>query len=125
MSFNGEIITESAVVVQFLADSFPSKLAPPSDGPGGALRRARLAFFADTYMTKLHSHTFKFGGAKTEEEIEAVAQGAVAAVVKELEPLLQDAKPFYGGSESITLAEVRAPRLVPLVGPLFRDTRVC
>jgi len=30
------------------------------------------------------------------------------AVAKEVEPLLQDAKPFFGGSEKLTLAEVSA-----------------
>ncbi len=35
-----------------------------------------------------------------------MVDGFVAAAVKELEPLLQDAKPFFGGSDKITLAEV-------------------
>ena len=50
---------------------------------------------------------FKFGGAKTQEEQEAVGEAIVAAAVKELEPLLGDAKPFFGGSDKIGLAEVR------------------
>jgi len=110
LSYNGQIITESAVVAQFLADAYPAKLLPESGSPEGALRRARVAFFVDTYFTKVQSHSFKFGGAKTDDEIQAVADGYVAAAVKELEPLLQDAAPFFGGSSEVTLAEVGIPR---------------
>jgi len=106
LSYNGEIITESAVVSQFLADAYPSRLLPQSEAPGAALRRARIAFFVDSFFTKVQSHFFKFGGAKTDEEIDAVGQAAGAAIAKELEPLLKDARPFFGGSDHITLAEV-------------------
>lgn len=47
LSYNGEIITESAVVAQFLADAYPSHLVPTSSEEGGALKRARIAFFVD------------------------------------------------------------------------------
>ena len=40
------------------------------------------------------------------EEKEKVASDVVAAVKKEIEPLLESAAPFFGGSESLTLAEV-------------------
>ena len=40
------------------------------------------------------------------EEKEKVANDVVAAVKKEIEPLLENAAPFFGGSESLTLAEV-------------------
>jgi glutathione S-transferase len=110
MSYNGDIITESAIVTNFLADVYPGKLLPKSDTPQGALRRARVAFFVDAYFSKVQNHFFKLGGAKTEEEIAAVGEAAVAAIVKELEPLLRDAKPFFGGSDSITTAEVSIAR---------------
>ena len=44
----------------------------------------------------------------SEEEKGPLAEKLVDAVVKEVEPLLQDAKPFFGGSERLTLAEVSA-----------------
>jgi hypothetical protein len=44
----------------------------------------------------------------SEEEKGPLAEKLVEAVVKEVEPLLQDAKPFFGGSEKLTLAEVSA-----------------
>ena len=111
LSYNGQIITESAVVSQFLADAYPSKLAPESSTPDAALKRARIAFFVDTFFTKVQNQSFKFGGAKTDEEIEAVSQAYVAAAVKELEPLLQNAAPFFDGAQDIGLAEVNPKEL--------------
>jgi glutathione S-transferase len=44
--------------------------------------------------------------AASEEEKEAKSKEWVAAVQKEIEPLLQNASPFFGGSKELTLAEV-------------------
>ncbi|ERS95690.1 glutathione S-transferase [Sporothrix schenckii 1099-18] len=117
IKYGDEIITESAVVAQFLADLHPDKapLVPTSTAAGGPLARARIAFFVDTYFTKVHSHVIKLGQAKTADEQAAAGDAIVAAAVKELEPLLAGgaksastpaAKPFFGGSERLTLAEV-------------------
>ncbi|KXX78462.1 Glutathione S-transferase [Madurella mycetomatis] len=106
LSFNGEIITESAVVAQFLADVYPSHLVPVSNAPGGALRRARIAFFVDTYVSKVHNTLTGLYAATSDTEREMVSLKAVAALVKEVEPLLADASPFFGGSDKLTLAEV-------------------
>jgi glutathione S-transferase len=43
----------------------------------------------------------------SEEEKAKLSQEFVDTVGKEIEPLLKDAKPFFGGSDKITLAEVR------------------
>lgn len=40
------------------------------------------------------------------EEKEKLGQELVTAVEKEIEPLLKDAAPFFGGSKVLTLAEV-------------------
>jgi glutathione S-transferase len=106
ISFNGEIFTESAMVSWLLADSYPSHLAPPSNAPGGPQRRARIAFFVDAYFTKFQSGLMKLMGAKTDADAEPIIGAAVDQLVKELEPLLKDAKPFFGGSGRITQAEV-------------------
>jgi glutathione S-transferase len=106
ISYNGEIYTESAVVSWLLADAYPGQLLPTSNSPGGPERRARINFFVDTYFTKFQSGLFKLYGAKTEAEVEPIVEAVVGQVVKELEPLLKNAKPFFGGSENITLAEV-------------------
>jgi glutathione S-transferase len=106
ISYNGEIVCESAIVAWLLADAYPSHLAPPSNAPGGGLKRARIAFFVDAYFSKFQSGLFKIFGAKTDEEARPVIDAAVQQAVKELEPLLKDANPFFGGSNQLTMAEV-------------------
>jgi len=106
LSYDGEIITESAIVGQFLADAFPSHLLPASDSPGGALRPARVNFFVDTYVSKVNGLFYKALFAKTDDETAGFVNDYVAGVVKEVEPLLADAAPFFGGSSRLTLAEV-------------------
>ena len=112
MKYNGEIFTESAIVSYFLADSYPGKLLPASSSPGGAQIRARIQFFVDTYFTKLQPLIFQYTGAKTEEERDSLTDTAIENVVKELEPLLKDANPFFGGHNNIGLAEVLAGSFV-------------
>lgn len=107
LRFNDEIITESGIVSQFLADAYPSHLLPPSNSVEGALRRARVAFFVDAFFSKFQAHLGKFVFAKTEADAAAGVEAAVAGLVKEVEPLLRDAGPFFGGAEKLTLAEVR------------------
>lgn len=58
LAVDDQIITESAVVSAFLADAFPSHLVPASTDAGGPLTRARIAFFVDTFMSKVNSNTF-------------------------------------------------------------------
>jgi len=105
LSYNGTIITESAIVAQFLSDAHPSHLEKTSSEEGGALQRAKINFFVDAFISKVNGLTFGILRA-SEEEKEELATKLVDAVVKEVEPLLQDAKPFFGGSSKLTLAEV-------------------
>ncbi|KAF2403773.1 glutathione-S-transferas-like protein omega 1 [Trichodelitschia bisporula] len=109
-----EIITESAIVAQFLADLNPSHLLPASNAsPTAALTRARINFFVDTWNTKIGSFMFALFRAADEGERQAKAAEWVAAVEKEIEPLLKDAGPFFGGAQKLTLAEVNiAPFLL-------------
>ncbi|KAI1383733.1 glutathione S-transferase domain-containing protein [Hypoxylon trugodes] len=106
LSFNSEILTESSVVSNFLADAYPSHLLPASNEPGAALLRARIAFFADTFISKLNGIFFKAQFAKTDAEAESFANEYVDVAVKELEPLLGNAAPFFNGSDKLTQAEV-------------------
>ena len=107
LSYNGEIIIESAIVSQFLADAYPSHLVPASNAPGGALRRAQIAVFVDAFGSKLTSSLAGFYTAKTDEEKESIVEKFTQNLIKEVEPLLADAAPFFGGSDKLTLAEVR------------------
>ncbi|KAK4960516.1 hypothetical protein LTR10_003412 [Elasticomyces elasticus] len=107
MSYNGRIVTESAIISTFLADTFSttSSLLPASSESNGPLMRARISFFVDAYLTKVVPSFMKSQKMKNGERDSALAD-FVNAIVKELEPLLADAGPFYGGSSQLTLAEV-------------------
>ena len=102
-----EIVTESAIVSTFIADAFPdSSFWPASrESPTSALARARIAFFADTFIGKVNSFMYPLVKAEGEEK-EKLGKELVDAVRKEIEPLLEGAGPFFGGSNTITLAEV-------------------
>ncbi|PYI09789.1 thioredoxin-like protein [Aspergillus sclerotiicarbonarius CBS 121057] len=112
LSYNNEIITESGIVAQFLADAHPSHLVPPSNTPEGALQRARIAFFADTYSSKVAPHYNTALRGATAENRKAGVEALVAAIKKEIEPLLYPGLegkthgPFFGGSDKLTLVEV-------------------
>ena len=110
-----QIIYESAVVSQFLCDSFPSHLLPSTqEDPQAPLKRARINFFVDTWNSKLSSQQMAVMKAPAEEK-EKLVDEWVTLVKKEIEPLLADAAPFVGGSKELTYAEVIiAPFLVRL-----------
>jgi glutathione S-transferase len=107
------ILIESAIITQFLADVVPGRLAPPSNTPLGAIYRARLNFFIDTWNTKVGTLMFHLFKATTPSEREVYSAEWVKAVAKEIEPLLTDAEPYFAGSKKMTLAEVMvAPFIV-------------
>ena len=111
-----EIVTESAIVAQFLADAFPGPFLPASkESPTSALQRARINFFFDTWSNKVGSHHFSLYMASDAAAKDEIATKLVAAVEKEIEPLLANAAPFFNGSQELTLAEALvAPFLVRL-----------
>ena len=104
IDFNGEIRTESGIVATFLADAYPSHLFPAAGNPKDALTRARINFFADTWSSKAGSYWFQILKADGAEK-DSLVQAFVDVVGKEVEPLLADAAPFFGGSKQVTLAE--------------------
>lgn len=101
-----EIVTESAIVSTFVADLFPNSSFWPAtrESPTSALTRARMAFFADTWTGKVNTYMYQVMKAEGEQK-EKLGEELVEAVRKEIEPLLEGAGPFFGGSKSITLAE--------------------
>ncbi|KAJ5160245.1 uncharacterized protein N7482_007249 [Penicillium canariense] len=111
LSYNGNIVTESGIVAQFLADAHPSHLLPASGPAENALYRARVSFFVDALFSKVVPHFFASVKSASEAERDAAAEQLVAGVVKEVEPLLADTEgkgPFFGGSDKLTLAEVQS-----------------
>ena len=99
-----EIITESAIVATFLADLFPHPNFWPRSEED-PLKRARINFFVDAWFSKVNSFMYPMLKAEGEEK-EKIVSDLVAAIKKEIEPLLENTAPFFGGSESLTLAEV-------------------
>ncbi|KAL6707751.1 hypothetical protein ACN47E_003872 [Coniothyrium glycines] len=119
ININGEIVTESGIVAQFLADAYPSHLLPPAGSLESALTRARIGFFVDTWFSKAGSFWFQILVQDKEEEKERLSKDLVTAVSKEIEPLLQDANPFFGGSSKLTLAEALT---APFILRIYRLT---
>jgi len=107
IDYNGEIIPESGIVAHFLADAHPSHLVKASSDEGGALQRARIDFFVDAFTSKVLPVLYSGMKATSEAEVVEASDKLVAAVTKELEPYIQDAAPFFGGSKKLTLAEVQ------------------
>jgi glutathione S-transferase len=110
LKFNQEIITESAIVAQFLADAFPPALVPKNNGPQTALQRARVAFFVDTYMSKPQAQVMKAIFTSDKDVVRNSIDGAIRDFSEHIEPLLADANPFFAGSKDLTLVEVCAPK---------------
>ena len=105
-----QIIYESAIVSQFLCDSFPSHLLPSTTtSPTDNLKRARINFFTDTWNTKISSFWFQtlLAPANSSEKLQK-ADEWFNAVEKEIEPLLSNANPYFNNSPTLTFAEVHA-----------------
>jgi glutathione S-transferase len=103
-----ETLTDSRTIATFLADTFPG-ICPASSEPDGALERARISLFVDAYMDRVNPLVVKTQyKSRDEEERLLFARDLVEAVEREVEPLLKDTKPFFGGSERLSLAEVRS-----------------
>lgn len=104
--FNDQVIIESQIVCQFLCDVFQSHLCPSPTSAEGALGRARMTFFIDAYWTKFHTILFRLFESPASADEERVVDDAIDGIKREVEPLLADAAPFWGGSDRLTLAEV-------------------
>lgn len=105
LDYNGKVFTESGLIAQFLVDTHPSHLVKTSSEPGGALQRFDIGFFVDTYFSKANAHFTTTIFSSGEEQV-AAAVKYTDAIIKDIEPLLSDAAPFFGGSSRLTLAEV-------------------
>ncbi|KAK4940249.1 hypothetical protein LTR10_019569 [Elasticomyces elasticus] len=108
-------LTESAAIVSFLTDLYPSHLlpsittseaAPPSsDAISAAHLKYRMTFFTDTYFTKINPLMFKLVGSDQGDPQAKIVDEIISLLEKEIEPLLVDAAPFFGGSQKITVVE--------------------
>lgn len=105
LDYDGIILTESGLISQFLVDTHPSHLVKTSSEPGGALQRFQISFFVDTYFTKAHPN-IQAAALSSGDDKEAAVTKYTDAIINEIEPLLSNAAPFFGGSNRLTLAEV-------------------
>ncbi|KAJ5805713.1 uncharacterized protein N7503_003315 [Penicillium pulvis] len=104
--YDGHVLTESGLITQFLVDSHPSHLLKPSSEPGGALQRFSVTLFVDSYI-KAHGFFDTAVYSCDQEQKATAAQKYINAIVCDIEPLLVDAAPFFGGSCRLTFAEVQ------------------
>lgn len=101
-----EIVTESAIVAQFLCDTRPSHLLPGLSDPKSPLVRARINYFTDTWNGKIGSYNFAVLKLDDDAEKETKCKEWFEAIKRDIEPQLKDCNPFFGGSTKMTLAEV-------------------
>ena len=114
-----EIVTESAIVAQFLADAFPSHLLPASHAsPTAPLQRARITYFIDTWFSKVNG--LCWDACLALEDKSAKTKAMVDAIATHIEPLLASADPFFGGSSRMTMAECLTGPFVLRVGAYAR-----
>ena len=98
---------ESGPIVEFLTELYPSHLTPNSGNrPADAVQHWHQRFFIDTWFSKVNPLLFKMTGASDDAARLALANNVADMIEKEIEPLLKDTAPFFGGSSSITVVEV-------------------
>lgn len=122
LSYNGTNIVESGIISIFLTDLYPSHLVPAGNTEDGALARTRISFFVDAYFNKFQSQLNKLYATRNAEEAQPIIDAAVAALTKEIEPLLPlhegagSSAAFFGDSDRLTLAEaLTGPFVIRLV----------
>lgn len=75
-----------------------------------------MAFFVDTYFTKINPFMFKIVGTEDVQAKEKLVDDCIALLEKEIEPLLAEAAPYFANSKELTLVEVNAfPTNYPIV----------
>jgi glutathione S-transferase len=109
LNYNDHILTESALIAYFLAESQTGQhtLQPRGDDATKvALEKYELAFFVDKFMSthRLFDEVLFTQAGQDAKHMKSNAY--VESVVNSLEPLLVDAAPFFRGSRSLTMVEV-------------------
>ena len=98
---DGQVLTEGAAILQFLADRRPGVgLAPAA----GTLPRARLQEHLNYVASELHKAFGPFFSPNATEADKAAAEAAVAARFDRLEAVLADGRPYLLG-DSFSVAD--------------------
>ena len=99
---DGEILTEGAAIIQYLADQKPEAgLAPPS----GTLPRARLQEHLNFLSSELHKAFGPLFNPGASEEAKSKAPGAIARLFERIEAVLSDGRSYLMG-ETFTIADI-------------------
>ena len=98
---DGEVLTEGAAIVQYIADTNgTSELAPPV----GTIGRARLQEHLNFVASELHKAFSPLFHADASEEAKAAAPANVARRFDHIEHILSDGRPYLLG-ETFTVAD--------------------
>lgn len=90
-----------------MTELYPSHLTPNSGKPASdAVLHWRQRFFIETWFSKINPLLFKMTGASDDGARATIANTIIDLVGKEIEPLLGDTAPYFGGSSQITVVEV-------------------
>jgi glutathione S-transferase len=98
---DGEVLTEGAAIIQYLADQKPdARLAPPS----GSLPRARLQEHLNFLAAELHKAFGPLFTAMAPEDAKRNAPGNIGRLFDHFEKLLSDGRRYLLG-ETYTIAD--------------------
>lgn len=98
---NGDVLTEGAAIIQYLADRNPdAALAPPA----GTIQRARLQEHLNFLASELHKAFGPLFVAQASSEAKAAAPANVARRLDQFEAALEDGRPYLLG-ERYTIAD--------------------
>lgn len=99
---DGDVLTEGAAIVQYLADSKPhAKLAPPP----GTLERARLQEHLNFIASELHNAFTPLFNEKAVDGEKAAAPERIARRLDNVEAMLADGRPHLLG-EAFSVADI-------------------
>jgi glutathione S-transferase len=91
----GEVVTEGAAVIQYIADRFPAaKLAPAN----GTLARTRLQEQLNFIASELHKAFSPLFNPSTSADAREAAKAAVARKFDHVEAVLSDGRPYLLGN---------------------------
>lgn len=91
----GEVVTEGAAVIQYIADRFPAaKLAPAN----GTLARTRLQEQLNFIASELHKAFSPLFNPSASADAREAAKGAVARKFDHVEAVLSDGRPYLLGN---------------------------
>lgn len=109
----GEVLTEGAAVVQFIADSHPDAGLAPA---GGTLKRARLQEHLNFIASELHKAFTPLFDPSAPEAAKQVAPAAVARRLDHVERLLADGRAHLLG-ERFSVADAYLFTVASWTGP--------